>query len=64
MVLTVSSALSLVIGLFVTIASAMRSIVANLISASRYQDHAASPSAFDAFVVASPASIASRSQRS
>ena len=45
MVLTAYSALSLVIGLCVTIAGAMRSIVAHLISASRYQDHTTSPSA-------------------
>jgi hypothetical protein len=45
MVLTVSFVLSLVSRLVVTIASAMRSIVADLISASGYQDHTTSPSA-------------------
>jgi hypothetical protein len=45
MVLTAYSALSLVIGRFVTVAVAMRSIVDNLMPASRHQDHTASPSA-------------------
>src|ERR1700691_3349641 len=50
MVLTAFFVLSPVIGLFVTVASAMRSIVANLTPASRHQDHTTSPSAFGAFV--------------
>ena len=50
MVLTVSFVISPVIGLFVTVASAMRSIVANLTPASRHQDHTTSPSALSAFV--------------
>jgi hypothetical protein len=45
MVLTVSFALSLVTGLFVTIVSVMRSIIANLTPASGRQDHTTSPSA-------------------
>jgi uncharacterized membrane protein YphA (DoxX/SURF4 family) len=45
MVLTVSFALFLVIGLFVTIASVMQSIITNLTPASRRQNHATSPSA-------------------
>jgi hypothetical protein len=45
MVLTVSFVLSPVIGLLVTVASVMRSIIARLMPASRHQDHTTSPSA-------------------
>src|SRR6202789_815384 len=45
MVLPVSFVLSPVIGFIFTVASAMRSIVANLMPASRHQDHTTSPSA-------------------
>jgi hypothetical protein len=46
MVLTVSFVLSPAIGLFVTVAGAnASSIVTNLMSASRHQDHTTSPSA-------------------
>jgi hypothetical protein len=48
MVLTVYSALSLVIGL--SCHHRRQLVLAGLISASRYRDHAASPSAFGAFV--------------
>jgi hypothetical protein len=48
MVLTVYSALSLVIGL--SCHHRRQLVFADLISASRYRDHAASPSAFGAFV--------------
>src|SRR5271168_4200887 len=44
MVLTVSFVLSPVIGLLVTVASVMRSIIADLMPASRHQDHTTSPS--------------------
>jgi hypothetical protein len=64
MVLTVSFVISPVIGLFVTVVSAMRSIVANVMPASRHQDHTTSPSATNALVSCTAASIASRSQRS
>jgi hypothetical protein len=58
MVLTVSFALSLVIGLFVTVAGGIAS--ANLTPASRRQDHTTSPSASVLFVSSTSASIASR----
>jgi hypothetical protein len=45
MVLTGSFVLSPAIGRFVTVAVAMRSIVDNLMPASRHQDHTTSPSA-------------------
>jgi hypothetical protein len=50
MVLTGSFVLSPVIGLFVTVPGAMRSIVTKFTSASRRQDHTTSPSATGAFV--------------
>jgi hypothetical protein len=58
MVLTVSFALSLVIGLFVTVAGGIAS--ANLTPASRRQDHTTSPSAPVPFVSSTSASTASR----
>jgi hypothetical protein len=64
MVLTAYSTLSPAIGLFVTVASAMRSIVANLTPASRRQDHMALPSTTNAFVCCAVVSTASRAQRS
>jgi hypothetical protein len=45
MVLTVSFVVSPVIGLFVTVAGVMRSIITGLIPASRDQDRTTSPSA-------------------
>jgi hypothetical protein len=50
MVLTVSFALFPVIGLDVTVAGAMQSIIANLTPASRRQNHTTSPSASRALV--------------
>jgi hypothetical protein len=61
LVLTVSFVLAPETGLFVSVASVMRSIIARLISASGYQAHTTSPSAFDAFVLRIKASTASRS---
>jgi hypothetical protein len=61
MVLTVSSALSSVIGLFVTVASGIAST--DLTPASRRQDHTTSPSTSARFVKRAAASIASRSLR-
>jgi hypothetical protein len=58
MVLTVSFALSLVIGLFVTVAGGNAS--ANLTPASRRQDHTTSPSASVPFVSSTSTSTASR----
>jgi hypothetical protein len=58
MVFTVSFALSLVIGLFVTVAGGIAS--ANLTPASRRQDHTTSPSASVLFVSSTSASTASR----
>jgi hypothetical protein len=62
MVLTVYSALSLVIGL--SCHHRRQIVFADLISASRYQDHTTSPSASMRVVFAQLASIASRTQRS
>jgi len=45
MVLTAYSTLSPAIGLVVTVAGVMQSILASLMPASRHQDHVASPSA-------------------
>jgi hypothetical protein len=70
MALTAYSALSPAIGLFVTVTSVMRSIIAGLMPASRHQDHAALPYADDVssgaklLRLAPPASIASCAQRS
>ena len=50
MVLTTCFVLSPAIGLCVTVIGAMRSIVANLMSASRHQDHTTSPSTPARFV--------------
>jgi len=60
MVLTVSFVLSPVIGRFVTVVVAMRSIIADLTPASRHQDHTTSPSDLLAFVWRNKPSIASR----
>jgi hypothetical protein len=61
MVLTVSFVLSPAIGLFVTVIGENPS--ANLIPASRNQDHTTSPSASGAFVSRAAASIVSRFPR-
>jgi hypothetical protein len=63
MVLTVSFGLSLVTGLFCHHRLADHH-PQSLMPASGHQDHTTSPSASGAFVVAPPASIASRTQRS
>jgi hypothetical protein len=64
MVLTAYSVISLAIGLSCHHRRReCRSIVADLISASRYQDHTALPSAPVRFVSRIAASIASRAQR-
>jgi hypothetical protein len=50
--------------LFVTVAGAMQSIAADLIPASRNQDHTASPSAIGAFVLRAVRVHRTRTQRS
>jgi hypothetical protein len=60
LVLTACFVLSPEIGLIASVPAQRTSVVATLISASRYQDHTTSPSASNALVSRVKASIASR----